>query len=484
MKTHFDQLLEELFQQVDELVVVLNRSRKIEFMNTKAVEALQISSAISSYLQLTDESMTEWAQFIENLQHNSKATCVITIINQEKREVTIELVGYFINDKQLIFGRFTLCHVMKTELKEINNFDKLQHLINCISNGVLLTSLNGKIAIANDMALELLKRDLRQIENRSHDCLFEDCSYESHLIFNYYDKLSKKETAEIIVKKCDSNGRIRYIHFESKMDEVLGILLTTITDQSERIMLLEQVEHQKTLTIVGQNVATIAHEIRNPMTSIQGFLQMIKVYSDEKNHEYFNIVESELQRMDDLLKDLLDFSKPKKFDLAYVNLKNIMHEVIDILQPKAILSNTIIECEYDDIGEPIIYGNENRLKQMMINLVKNALESVDIGGYVRVYLGYKSKDCIQLSVSDQGHGMSKTMLENIFDPFYTTKEKGTGLGLLLVQSVVDEHRGKVSVESEEGKGTIFIVDFELSDNNFIDNISLFNQFNDSMEKTS
>ena len=485
METHINHLLEGLFQQADELIVALKCSRELVFVNKKAAEVLQISDTNSSQLQLTDESILEWAHFIEKLQHEPTANCSITIINQEKRAMSITIVGNLIKEKQIVFGRVTLCsNVVKKERMEMNEIVPLQRLINSISNGVLLTSLNGKISIANHTALELLNRDLRQIENRSHDCLFEDCSYESHLIFNYYDKLFKKETAKIIVKKHDEFGRIKYLHFESKVDEGLGIIFTNITDQSEKVLLLEKVAHQETLTVVGQNVATIAHEIRNPMTSIQGFLQMIRAYSDDTNHDYFNIVESELQRMDDLLKDLLDFSKPKKVDLAYVNLKNIMHEVIDVLQPAAILSNTIIECEYDDIGEPIIYGNENRLKQMMINLVKNALESVEIGGYVRVYLGYKSKDCIQFSVSDEGRGMDKTMLENIFAPFYTTKEKGTGLGLLLVQSVVDEHRGQVTVESEEGKGTIFIVDFDLSNNTYIDNISLLSHFNDSMEKTS
>lgn len=484
MDTHINYLLEGLFQQADELIVALNCSRKIEFMNTKAAEALQISNTISSHLQLTEDSILEWTHFIEKLQHEPNASCSITIVNQEKRELNVTFVGNLIKEKQLIFGRMTLCNVVQKERTKIDDLIPLQQLINGISNGVLLTSLNGKISVANHTALELLNRDFRQIENRSHDCLFEDCSYESHLIFNYYDQLLKKETAKIIVKKYDEIGRVRYLHFESKVDEVLGVLFTTITDQSERVLLLEKVEHQKTLSIVGQNVATIAHEIRNPMTSIQGFLQMIRVYSDEENHEYFNIVESELQRMDDLLKDLLDFSKPKKFDLAYVNLKNIMHEVIDILQPRAILSNTIIECEYDDIGEPIIYGSENRLKQMMINLVKNAVESVDIGGHVRIYVGNQSKDCIQLTVSDEGRGMDKTLLENIFDPFYTTKETGTGLGLLLVQSVVNEHRGRVTVESEEGKGTIFSVDFDLSNNNYLENVSLLNHFNGSMEKTS
>lgn len=483
METHINYLLEGLFQQADEIIIALNCSREIEFINKKAVEALQISDAMS-HLQLTDESISEWDHFIEKLQYEPTASCAITIINQEKREINVTIVGNLIKEKQLIFGRVTLCRVLTKERTEISNIIPLQQLINGISNGVLLTNLTGKISVANHTALELLNRDFRQLENRSHDCLFEDCSYESSLIFNYYNKLLKKETAKIIVKKYDQSGSVRYLHFESRVDEVLGVLFTTITDQSEKILLLEKMEHQKTLTIVGQNVATIAHEIRNPMTSIQGFLQMIRVYSDEKNHEYFNIVESELQRMDDLLKELLDFSKPKKFDLAYVNLKNIMNEVIDILQPKAILSNTIIECEYDDIGEPIIYGCENRLKQMMINLVKNALESVEMGGYVRIYVGYNSKDCIQLSVSDEGRGMDQTMLENIFDPFYTTKEQGTGLGLLLVQSVVDEHRGRVTVESEEGKGTVFIVDFDLSNNTYIDSVSLLNHFNDSMEKTS
>lgn len=484
VETHIDQLLEELFQQADELIVVLNCSRKIEFMNEKAVETLQISNPTTSYLQLTDDSITEWTYFIETIQQNLTANCNLTMINHQQRQVKIKFVGYFIKEKQRIFGRMIVCNEVEGGKAEMNTLVPLQQLINGISNGVLLTNLSGKILLANNTVLELLNCDLRQIENRSHDCLFEDCIYDSHLIFNYYKQLSKKETATMIVKKFDNNGKIRYLHFESKMDEVLGVLFTTIIDQSEKVLLLEQVEHQKTLTIVGQNVATIAHEIRNPMTSIQGFLQMIKVYSDEKNHEYFKIVESELQRMDELLKDLLDFSKPKKFDFSYVNLKKIMHEVIDILQPKAILSSIIIECEYDDIGEPIIYGNENRLKQMMINLVKNAIESVNAGGYVRVYLGYKSKDCIMLSVTDQGYGMDEKMLENIFNPFYTTKENGTGLGLLLVQSVVEEHKGKVFVESEQGKGSKFMVEFELTNSNYVDYSTLLNHFNNPMEKTS
>ena len=94
--------------------------------------------------------------------------------------------------------------------------------------------------------------------------------------------------------------------------------------------------------------------------------------------------------------------------------------------------------------------------------MKNALESNDSANYITVQLQVKEKNCIQISITDQGRGMDKTMVESVFNPFYSTKESGTGLGLMLVQSIVNEHNGTIHIESEKGKGTKFTIDFEFA----------------------
>ena len=184
---------------------------------------------------------------------------------------------------------------------------------------------------------------------------------------------------------------------------------------------------------------------------------------NEEEHPYFQIIETELQRIDDLLLDLLNISKPKTDELCMVDLKQLVEKTIELMQPKAIISNAMIVFDYEETFSYSIYGSYNRLKQMLINLLKNAIESIETSNFIFVSLHYKN-DSIQLSIKDRGKGMDTTTLETIFNPFYTTKETGTGLGLILVQSVVAEHNGTIQIESEQGVGTTFLIDFKVMPN--------------------
>lgn len=226
-------------------------------------------------------------------------------------------------------------------------------------------------------------------------------------------------------------------------------------------MLLKRIEHQQSLSFIGQNIASIAHEIRNPMTSIQGFIQMIKSSLNEQEYPYFKILESELKRMDDLLGDLLNISKPKKQVFQMLDLKDVVDQSIQRMQPLAMKTNAMILFEYDEQVEYRINGDYNRLMQMIINLLKNAIEAMDTNNYIVVRLLYRGKNTLQLSVQDSGKGMNAVDIENALNPFYTTKETGSGLGLLLVQSVIKEHNGTLHIESEQGAGSKFLIDFDL-----------------------
>lgn len=336
-----------------------------------------------------------------------------------------------------------------------------QNLIDGMAQGVILTMLNGKIISGNAMALHLLDRKASQIENRSYDYLFEDCQYDSQVITQYYKKISNREMASIFVMRKTEDGNTVYLNFISKVDENLGILVTTIIDQTEEMMLLKRIEHQQSLSFIGQNIASIAHEIRNPMTSIQGFIQMIKSSLNEQEYPYFKILESELKRMDDLLGDLLNISKPKKQAFQMLDMKEVVDEAIQRMQPLAMKTNAMILFEFDEKVEYKINGDFNRLMQMIINLLKNAIEAMDTNNYIVVRLVYRGKNTLQLSVEDSGKGMNAVDIENALNPFYTTKETGSGLGLMLVQSVVKEHNGALHIESEQGAGSKFLIDFDL-----------------------
>lgn len=334
-------------------------------------------------------------------------------------------------------------------------------LINGLPNGVILTSKAGKIIATNQRALQLLGFENRQLERRNYDLLFENCYVDPKAIIQYYRMISNNELATILVKRIGNDEQVYYLDISSKIDEKLNMLVTTITDRTEKIGLLEMVNHQKSLATVGQNVASIIHEIRNPMTAIQGFIQMIKSNVEEQVNPYFQIVETELQRIDEMLVELLTISKPKKYDYHLLEFKGLIEQAITLLQLKALEANATIIFEYDDNASYLIKGNYNRLKQMLINLLKNSIEAVETGGSIIVRLHYTNASTLRLIVEDKGKGMSEEQIANAFQSFFSTKDTGTGLGLVLVQTVVEEHQGSISVESQQAVGTRFIIDLNV-----------------------
>ncbi|MEK4228541.1 ATP-binding protein [Solibacillus sp. FSL H8-0538] len=401
------------------------------------------------------DSFETWSEFIEKIEKEVNANCTINLLDSEGHYKKVKLMGYFIPEKQFIFARVIVYPLIKDEKERKETTLPFDRMIKNISHGVILSSINGKVITANNKALELIRREHWQVVNRSHDCLFEDFNNNSTSVLQYYGKLANNELATIVCTRPSANGETSYFHFESKIDNNLSVIITTITDETEKIRLLEKIEHQQTLNLIGQLAASIAHEIRNPMTSLQGFLQLIKSQVDEENQHYFTIMESELQRIDLLVSDLLNLSKPKTIEYEHICFLELVKEVIDLMQSQAIISNTIIEFTCDETMEYSIIGNKTRLKQMAINMIKNGIEAMPYGGSITVQLLATAEQTIEFIICDEGQGMDQQTLENLFNPFYTTKTTGTGLGLVMVKKVVEEHNGKIEVQSKVGKGSQF-----------------------------
>lgn len=467
MESHLKNIFEELFDQASDLILIMTPSKKIEFMNKNAAKLLQGSLTSSNHLKIDEQSQDRWNQYVENIHENFKESCMLSVQTSSGRYINIKLHSYYIPDQDLIFSRVATPSITSLEPVQSLANQPINQMIQSIAHGVILTSLNGTILTANPVALQLLDQQLWQIENRSHDSLFLGLDQNDKDVIEYYQKLANKETATLKVSKLNGN-KLSYYFIESKVDTLLNLIITTIIDETEKITLLNKLDHQDSLHLIGQNIASIAHELRNPMTSLNGFLQLLKDNLDSDSNRFFEIMESELLRMDLLLEGLLTFSKPKLLQFESFCLLGIIQEVIDLLQVQAIMSNTLIEFEYSKLEDYSIYGNKARLKQMVINLVKNAIEAIDTQGKVTIKLMTQYTGKLTLIISDEGVGMDQQTIENLFNPYYTTKSGGTGLGLMFVKKVVEEHDGEIMLCTDVGCGTQFKL--------------VFNQHNTSMNQ--
>lgn len=229
----------------------------------------------------------------------------------------------------------------------------------------------------------------------------------------------------------------------------------------EMVKLQQQTDHHDNLKMIGQMAATIAHEIRNPMTSINGFIELLKINSTDENKKYLSIMKLELDRMDQILTEILYLSKPVVRQVNVFSVTNIINEIKDTMTPLANFHDITLQVKVEKSINSMILGNANRIKQMLMNLVKNAIEEMDMGGTVTIFLK-NVDDHLQILVRDEGRGIEKDRIPNLFEPFYTTKIDGTGLGLQLVKQIIDEHDGNIYVNSILNEGTSFVIELPLA----------------------
>jgi two-component system, NtrC family, sensor histidine kinase HydH len=223
----------------------------------------------------------------------------------------------------------------------------------------------------------------------------------------------------------------------------------------------EQVKRADRLSAIGQLAAGLAHEIRNPLASIDGAAEVLAVADDrpELRKETVGIIRKECSRLNRLLTSLLDFARPRHPEWRQVDLSRVLDSVIDLVSHSA---GKGVRFHKETVRTiPTLLGDEEQLSQVMLNLTLNAAQAMPEGG--DVWLTAKQEDDgIAIQIRDQGTGIPEENMDKIFDPFFTTKDTGTGLGLSVVYQIVTQHGGSVTVTRNQDKGTTFRLFFPQS----------------------
>ncbi|AKS37784.1 sporulation kinase [Anoxybacillus gonensis] len=369
--------------------------------------------------------------------------------NGEKKQLEFTSKKGVINGYHLtIFRNVSERRKMEKQLREQEQ--KFRSVFNHAMDGIVLIDDQQRIFDANPAACRIFSLQKEQ--------LLEKCMHEfigSNDLMKFQTWLNDGEEEEFCIIDGEGKKKIVELSFKPNIIEHVGLMM--MRDMTEKKEMEEQLRKSDTLNVVGQLAAGIAHEIRNPMTALKGFIQLLQgsIGNDcEQHNMYFHVIMSELKRIESIITEFLVLAKPQAIHYERGDVAKIMQETVDLLSVQATMHNIQIEATYEQV--PLIYCEPKQLKQVFINILKNAIEVMPNGGTITVSVS-RVEEGIRIAIRDEGSGIPKEKIKKLGEPFYTTKERGTGLGLMVSYKIIEEHHGRIDVESEVGVGTTFYI---------------------------
>ncbi|MBQ6448096.1 MAG: PAS domain S-box protein, partial [Bacillus sp. (in: Bacteria)] len=242
-------------------------------------------------------------------------------------------------------------------------------------------------------------------------------------------------------------------------DDGICCIFKNITEKKKYEQELKRLSN---IDLIGQMAAGISHEIRNPMTTVLGFLQLLKEENTyEKHNKYFHLMIEELNRANSIITEFLSMGNTRKLDLQMLDLNSIIRDIIPLIKIDTYNQNKYIQVDTNDIPELLL--NRNEIRQLLMNLYRNGLEAMNTGKVLTISTYKEGQNCVVLAVRDQGKGIRPEVLEKLGTPFYTTKDNGTGLGLGVCYAIAARHNAKIEIQTGS-EGTTFFVKFNYENN--------------------
>lgn len=359
---------------------------------------------------------------------------------------------------------------MKSDQDQKNRDDYYATVIDSVGDGVIVVGSNGHITLCNPAAEQIVGFSQRQAQGVEFEKLF---AHETTLI----EMLTKTMLTGITISDHEnvvvrSTGRITpvavtcYPLVEGSGENIGAIL--TLKDITYIRELEAAVRQADRLSTLGTLAAGLAHEVKNPLGGIKGAAQLLEREFEPGSEmlDYTAVMIRETERIDHIIRELLELASPRALKLAPVNLHMILGDIL-LLQKQAVSDRKIAFIQHFDPSIPDIMADEEMLTRLFLNLIRNAIDAMGADGRLtissrvlsdyRMTQNHRNSRMVAIEVADDGPGIPPEDLENIWTPFFSTKSGGTGLGLTICHKIVAEHRGMIKAESDSGHGTKFTV---------------------------
>lgn len=319
---------------------------------------------------------------------------------------------------------------------------------------IFISNNIGEVLYVSESVYSLLGYHKNEILGKEWLNIFP--KYDINFIYQFLNDSSLKKHMSTYTLK-DKSGKKMY--FESLVEKIKDgksetelciIKLNNIT----KIRVAEQfLTKSEKMSVAGQLAAGIAHEIRNPLTSIKGFLQLLQAGVTRKD-EYYKIMIDEVEKLEMITSELLYISKPLTQHPTIESVQEMINDVTILLRSQAKLKN--IEFELNISNTYHVYCDKSQIKQVLINLIKNAIESFESGGKIKIKTTENNGN-VYIDIVDEGKGISEEIIHKIGQPFFTTKKNGTGLGLLISKQLLERHNGDLIIKKNKDAGSTFTI---------------------------
>lgn len=338
-------------------------------------------------------------------------------------------------------------------LRETRTLNDL--IIENAADGVIAIDRQGDVTTMNPAAEVITGYQRHELVGQPYSMLFDNTQFYSPVL----DTL--EHGTEHVALEISFPGRDRTIELSvttsrihNTHGEMIGalVIFSDLTARKETQRRMAQAERLATL---GELMAGVAHEVRNPLTAIRGYVQILRQQTRDPIHqEYLSVVLKEIDSINKVIQQLLEFSRPRHSQWQQVNLNALVEETLVLVQTAGVQARVDFISELDNELSPINADRE-LLKQVLLNILINAVQAISARGKIRIRTWQYSDSQQAISIEDNGSGIDLSLQKKIFDPFFTTKASGTGLGLALSQRIINAHQGDIRVASLPGYGATF-----------------------------
>lgn len=466
----FIQSIKQIYDGSDAAVVAVDLEGNLIYINTSGIDFLsenKINKPLNLICAVSDKQVYKSWHDLKKINNYVK----MKFINSDKVHVNIGSHLNFLSEYNLfiIHLHSTIDNYVETSSK-VQYFENLMKVFNEFNQPIVLSNKDGVIIGYNQIAMKLLRLDLVLV-NLHYEFIFNDFNYHPTDLEQFYKDIGNKKMGELMLSRTLDGVSIKVkllgIYYEES-----EMLISTFIPLNTQIEKLKRLNSQDlALKMLGESTAKILHEINNPLTTLKGYLKILSK-SNSSNSTYYGIIEKELTKIEALTSDLLYISNPRNDLYQRADFVAIILECITLFEQQLEEAHCRLEFRYDESVECHFFGHPDRIKQVLINLIKNAFEAIEeknTNGLIQIELTKDNGNC-QLTISDNGGGIPKHLVEKLFQPFFTTKDQGTGLGLSITKQLIEEHNGFIDMKNSPDEGATFFITIPAYENRVKDDL--------------